>query len=871
MSLCNNFYDPAVDSIVDDKGREWILPHQLKFNTWVNRTFSQFKLSESIRDDSYEKNSQTEFPYQLFIKAFMSPGSPYRGIYIYHGLGSGKTRTSIITSEQYRALGYKLVFISPASLSSNFSKELYLWGNDDIKNIKDEKERMKYIKKFYNFVSINGTLSEKFKSIDLENKVIIIDEVHNLGSLISNFKNKKAKMFYDWLMNVKNCKIIALSGSPIINDPFELALIANILRGPMDYETSLVDARVIRNYKTVFPESKKEFEKNFIDKTTNNLKNEIIFKKRITGLFSYFYGIVGLRLPDLEIIKEDIVMSNYQYTYYKLAREYERKLDLAVSISNSGDSEPSYRNYTRQISNFIAPIESTEEQLTINELKVPEKVQKWSDEQLSKLKENFEDDEMYFLFVENLTNLTSSEEVMESLMTLKNSAEFIKTQKINRNDASSMIKYVTKRLKNIDDDIMNNLNEYSPKINKLLNNIQNGKGSKGKVFIYSHYRNYSGIGIIRELLKLQGYEEINETNGLNLNISSMSERPRYGFFVGGIKNDVRYAMKEIFNSTRNVHGEIMKIFMGTQAAAEGISLKEVQQVHVVEPYWNNVRIKQVIGRARRLGSHVNLPSDEQTVYAYMYFSVAPENTQMIETLSTDQYIYNNAEKKEDLNNKILNAVKSSSIDCSLNYAQNHLVDKDYVCYVPDPSKTQEKILWYSDLQLDLNKYEGVEYKKSFEKHKYILFPYPHHINILKLYHEQLYESKNNFYSGTVTSTENNLINFKSNMQTIKIDDYYKNYYIHFFTEKQHSKIVMQYDYKNMTMQIDDLSDEVQTGTRFWVYRPEYIAKIVNDEVYKEDEFVVLYDKKYLLTENQWIPKLKVQLTENERDAIIKSV
>ncbi len=426
-------------------------------------------------------------------------------------------------------------------------------------------------------------------------------------------------------MNVKNCKIIALSGSPIINDPFELALIANILRGPMDYETSLVDTRVIRNYKTVFPEKKEEFVKTFIDKTTNNLKNEMIFTKRITGLFSYFYGIVGLRLPDLEVIKEDIAMSNYQYTYYKIAREYERKIDLAVSISNSGDSEPSYRNYTRQISNFIAPIESTDEQLTITELKVPEKVQKWSDVELSKLKENFEDDESYFLFVENLSNLTSNEEMIESLSVLNNSGEFIKSQKINRNDTSSMIKYVTKRLKTIDENILNNLSEYSPKINKLLDNIQNGKGNSGKVFIYSHYRNYSGIGILRELLKMQGYEEINETNVLSMSVSSMSERPRYGFFVGGIKNDVRYAMKEIFNSSRNVHGEIMKIFMGTQAAAEGISLKEVQQVHIVEPYWNNVRIKQVIGRARRLGSHINLPPEEQTVYAYMYFSVAPEN------------------------------------------------------------------------------------------------------------------------------------------------------------------------------------------------------------------------------------------------------
>ena len=83
----------------------------------------------------------------------------------------------------------------------------------------------------------------KFQSIDLENKIIVIDEVHNLGSVMANKRNKKAVAFYEWLMNVKSCKILALSGSPIINEPFELALVSNILRGPMDYEASLVDGK----------------------------------------------------------------------------------------------------------------------------------------------------------------------------------------------------------------------------------------------------------------------------------------------------------------------------------------------------------------------------------------------------------------------------------------------------------------------------------------------------------------------------------------------------------------------------------------------------------------------------------------------------
>ena len=37
--------------------------------------------------------------YQKFVKGYLSLETPFRGLLVYHGLGTGKTATSIITTE----------------------------------------------------------------------------------------------------------------------------------------------------------------------------------------------------------------------------------------------------------------------------------------------------------------------------------------------------------------------------------------------------------------------------------------------------------------------------------------------------------------------------------------------------------------------------------------------------------------------------------------------------------------------------------------------------------------------------------------------------------------------------------------------------
>ena len=66
----------------------------------------------------------------------------------------------------------------------------------------------------------------------------------------------------------------------------------------------------------------------------------------------------------------------------------------------------------------------------------------------------------------------------------------------------------------------------------------------------------------------------------------------------------------------------------SSAGAEGISLSCVRQVHILEPFWNYVRIDQVLGRAIRMKSHLNLPKEDRNVEQYLYLSILPQGTNL---------------------------------------------------------------------------------------------------------------------------------------------------------------------------------------------------------------------------------------------------
>jgi hypothetical protein len=251
------------------------------------------------------------------------------------------------------------------------------------------------------------------------------------------------------------------------------------------------------------------------------------------------------------------------------------------------------------------------------------------------------------------------------------------------------------------------LGEFSPKYVAILNKV---KESKGPVLIYSQFKTLEGLGIFGIACEFQtdpGYvrmdivrnekrewvlaEEVSKPENAGKN--------RYIFYTGDDEADKREILRDIFNwevkklptslqkqsqlrilagkNPNNFSGGIVKMFMITQSGAEGISLKNVRQVHMMEPFWNNVRLEQVQGRAIRICSHKDLPIAERDVEVYTYLSTfsadQKKNKSVDESimvrdkgLTTDEIIFTLLLTKKKLSDAMFQIMKDAAIDCTLN-------------------------------------------------------------------------------------------------------------------------------------------------------------------------------------------------------------
>uniref|UniRef100_A0A6C0KQW7 Helicase ATP-binding domain-containing protein n=1 Tax=viral metagenome TaxID=1070528 RepID=A0A6C0KQW7_9ZZZZ len=288
----------------------------------------------------------------------------------------------------------------------------------------------------------------------------------------------------------------------------------------------------------------------------------------------------------------------------------------------------------------------------------------------------------------------------------------------------------------------NRLGQFSTKLDAILRRIQASKGSN---LVYSQFKTVEGMGVLGIALKANGYAEI-RIDGTDLNprfsdetILSFLENPqqkRFILFTGEGSRERRTLILNIFNGNfdklpeemrevlesqfaenRNTRGEICWVIGITGAGAEGISLKCCRAVHIMEPYWNNVRLDQVKGRAIRICSHKDLPFKERDVEIYTYYSVFSDDQKktLDMTLRTtdnsetsDEKVFKVGLRKDKVNQELLTMMKESAVDCELNEADNDGVQ----CLVIDGKPDQ--YLFDPDLQVDklLTSMELKEEKKK---------------------------------------------------------------------------------------------------------------------------------------------------------------
>ena len=796
--------------------RPYVLPNRKAFADYIARIFLKYRPEDKDNEGAAPSSTRELFPYQKLVRDYLQIETPYRGLLLYHGLGSGKTCSSIAVAESLLS-ERKVVVMLPASLQSSFRAELrkcgdpiYILNNHwRVQVIRNEADKVpakalgvpeellnrqgRYfitipgaepnyktlpldiqkgideqisavIDSRYTFVNYNGLNSENIKKLIpdedpstshvFDNHVIIVDEIHNLISRIVNASDIGRRL-YDALMNAKNCKIVGLSGTPVINRPNEISYLMNLLRGPIEQivlplkkmerwdesgmtsffrkipEVDTVEYNSIKrtvmltrnpdhfksvynekgdriavqytaegtalepsawvntfkdrlmaefkvgevgdvsvNYLTALPTDIKEFASMFLDGL--KIKNPLLFQRRIQGLVSYFKGADEKLLPkrtDDDKILEKAAMSEEQFTRYLEVRwtEIQRESKKAQKGPEALDENfSSYRVMSRLVCNYMIPKD-----------------------------------------IRGTSEDTNEEE------------EIGKPE-------------ILQRLKDNPDRFLSEgaLTTFSPKFKKALKNIKESVGADDfrNQFVYSQYRELEGLGVFAAILSANGFQEYKlvKQDGKYIEDPALKPNvPAYAFYTGKEDAEVREMMRFIFNEewsgltaqyaqhAQSIKDSIQKrggkkmlcVLLGSASAAEGLNLRNVRHIHLLEPYWNPARHDQVMGRGIRIGSHLkrekldgtveDVPEADQTIRISFYMSVfsddqasateypnivpirradsIPKRYDRPDTevkppeafMSSDEFLYEIAYEKERIAKGIALLLKQAAVDCEV--------------------------------------------------------------------------------------------------------------------------------------------------------------------------------------------------------------
>ena len=624
--------------------------------------------------------------HQNILPNFINPNTPYKGVLLMHGVGSGKTMASIRIAEQFKEqikkYNTKIYVLVPGSNTrENFKKELIMttgatyFKNKELLNqmskadIEREKRTAIYSalqyyrimthKSFYKKVlgekiverkitndnkikssykkNIEGEIEREVvvdKITNLNNSILIIDEAHNITD------NEYGEALKKIIKNSENLRIILLTATPMINLADEIVDLLNYLR-PLDNQ--------IQRDKIFYGE------KNYNMKIKEGGVEYL--KDMSRGYISYYRGAIPYTFADrndVGVIPEGMLftpvvkcyMDNFQYKYYK---------DIKINLEDSLDRR------SIAAANFIFPglekdsnlkgyystegLETVLSQINSNGNKLRELINKTLfNNKLSK------DDEKNFILDNGKKNITG--------LILK--IPYIKV---------FSIKFFT--------------------LISHLNSLINDKVCTS--FIYSNLVKASGIELLAEALIQNGYLEyqdnfknydikddtIDYKTGLtrieykekHLNMSFF--KPATFLLITGSVSESgedlsEYKQKivqDVFNNIDNIDGKHIKFILGSRVMNEGVTLNNCKEVHIVDAFYNIPKMEQVIGRVIRMCVHQDVINDNNkfplvNVYRYV---VALNNNE----LSSDEILYQKAELKYLTIKEIEYGLKQVSLDCPL--------------------------------------------------------------------------------------------------------------------------------------------------------------------------------------------------------------
>lgn len=740
----------------------WMMQNRAAFDAW-------FESAWRHRRASAPGGPAELAEHQHIAKDFIQPDNPYRGLLLYYGLGSGKTATAIAAMEIF-TLRTRVVVMLPSTLHLNFAQEIQkfgghvvrlrqawklveppagdvvrlcgaynvdaalvakhggLWLPDDDGTPYDALDQARRdqvraqvdstIERTYEFVHYNGVTaaSAVLKDRDFfEGKLVVIDEVHGFISR-SRSDEGPTRRLYDMLMDARRAKIIALSATPLINEPAELALLANLLRGrvrcvqlqvashasdaealrrELEADPSVDEVRVLVGHRRLdvtllppgfanvpempgtgivaavpgedpgdrratmrvagrlrriverhgtsvagvelrdidlFPAREERFDELFVDAGRGTLKNVAALRRRLGGLVAAYDRRDEFAYPEVsETRVVRVPMTATQTAQYirqrttEIAREKRRR----KTRDGAADAGAGTKTNTRLLCNFAFPAA------------IPRP------------------------FKSAISNPDDYDaELDEAVATL-----------VAR--ASTFLS-------------ASGLPELSPKFAAI---VQSVAGAPGPCLVYTNFRRVEGVFLLGAAMEAHGFERLAyDPAGQRLTFRSATA-PKYVVYDGAEPDEMRVLLavfngdvaslpegvvaqlRDISGTSSNVRAEWVRAMLITQSGAEGISLKNVRQVHIVEPHWQPVRAQQVVGRAVRANSHAALPPADRRVDVFAYCTIFADTRTIPRALlendnfmTTDEMILELSQRKARLNAAALDVMRSVSIDPSTSRA-----------------------------------------------------------------------------------------------------------------------------------------------------------------------------------------------------------
>tara|TARA_X000001036_G_scaffold439971_1_gene493417 strand:+ start:334 stop:3804 length:3471 start_codon:yes stop_codon:yes gene_type:complete len=678
-----------------------------------NTQYDDYQLKSVEEESERLCNMKMELsPHQIFVRNFLSIETPYKGLLLYHGLGSGKTCSAITICEEYRLHNtsfnkeQRILVMASKNVQDNFRMQLFddrklelingLWNVTGcvsqslanevnptfMKNIPkpqivrhinaliDKHYQFMGYRQFGNYVSkklellrrqtILDTKSFRIKEKQLlkqlfSNRLIVIDEVQNIrtnkGKEDIDSLDVDEKVFQLLMSIVKravNLKLVLMSATPMYDSYEEILSIINLLNA--NDGRSLISRSDIFDVNGNFKENGKEL---FVQKITGYVsfvrgENPYLFPYRVYPLqFEPSKSFLNSKYPTKNLLGEDIDVD-----------EYVENLDMYVV--NVGE-------YQHTI------LEKYKEGLSRKKLK-----------QLG-----------YNIIEPGVQLLTMTYPTVEETNDLRFHYGKKGLSSIMTYDDTTLDKKVKNEKKNFEykPEVLSSfgrifslaeIGKYSSKLYELGIQI---KESNGIVMIYSRYIE-GGVIPIALMLEEMGFKRYGNTVSLlkastTVPLDALTMKPQsevsgtfsqacYGMITGdqALSNANREEIKALTDDD-NIDGKNIKVVLVTLAGSEGIDLKGIRQVHIIDPWYNIFRIEQLIGRAVRTCSHKKLPFRKRNVQIFLYTTYTNDDIE-----HADLNLYRRSYVKMKQIGKLSRVLKEYAIDCHLNIKQtNFTVEK----------------------------------------------------------------------------------------------------------------------------------------------------------------------------------------------------